>query len=362
MLSGIGDAAELQRHGIEVQQHLPGVGANYHDHLAVSVLMETRQHGLLRHLVPHDAPRRCGTAAVRAVPRRTAVEQRVRVHRVRAHQRGRGPSGPADRVPAGAPQHATPFRCRWATGSRSAAWACIRRAAAASTWRARIRSRRRASRPNLLGDPADMGPLLHGLQAGAAHRWPASRSRATRRAKCSRARPCTDEAGARGLHAPRRRPRCIIPCGSCRMGVDERCGRGSAAARARRRRPARGGCIGVSAASSAAIPTRRGDGGGEGGRPDPRPRARRPPLDASLDVAELGAWLSTHQALADRRRGSRAHRRGRMPWKTTSGCCCPMPRRSTCSSSVAACRIRDAGRQDDHLVPVLRAALAGHAT
>jgi choline dehydrogenase len=42
MLSGIGDASELRRHGITVQHDLPGVGGNYHDHLAVSVLMETR--------------------------------------------------------------------------------------------------------------------------------------------------------------------------------------------------------------------------------------------------------------------------------------------------------------------------------
>jgi choline dehydrogenase len=41
MLSGIGDAPELRRHGIGVQQHLPGVGGNYHDHLAISILMET---------------------------------------------------------------------------------------------------------------------------------------------------------------------------------------------------------------------------------------------------------------------------------------------------------------------------------
>jgi choline dehydrogenase len=42
MLSGIGDAGELQRHGIAVRRALPGVGGNYHDHLAISVLMETR--------------------------------------------------------------------------------------------------------------------------------------------------------------------------------------------------------------------------------------------------------------------------------------------------------------------------------
>ena len=40
MLSGIGDGAALRVHGIEVKHHLPGVGANYHDHLAVAVLLE----------------------------------------------------------------------------------------------------------------------------------------------------------------------------------------------------------------------------------------------------------------------------------------------------------------------------------
>ena len=40
MLSGIGDQDELRAAGIPLQQHLPGVGANYHDHLAVAVLME----------------------------------------------------------------------------------------------------------------------------------------------------------------------------------------------------------------------------------------------------------------------------------------------------------------------------------
>ena len=35
MLSGIGDAAELQRHGIQVKHHLPGVGRHLHDHVDV---------------------------------------------------------------------------------------------------------------------------------------------------------------------------------------------------------------------------------------------------------------------------------------------------------------------------------------
>jgi choline dehydrogenase len=43
MLSGIGDADDLRSLGIEVVEHLPGVGQNLHDHLLVSVIFEARQ-------------------------------------------------------------------------------------------------------------------------------------------------------------------------------------------------------------------------------------------------------------------------------------------------------------------------------
>jgi len=44
MLSGIGPRAELEKHGIEVRQALPGVGQNLQDHLEVMVNMRTRSH------------------------------------------------------------------------------------------------------------------------------------------------------------------------------------------------------------------------------------------------------------------------------------------------------------------------------
>lgn len=37
MLSGVGDSVELERHGIDVKQHLPGVGKNLQDHLETYV-------------------------------------------------------------------------------------------------------------------------------------------------------------------------------------------------------------------------------------------------------------------------------------------------------------------------------------
>ena len=43
-LSGIGDEALLQRHGIEVNKHLPGVGENLQDHLTINVCYNVNTH------------------------------------------------------------------------------------------------------------------------------------------------------------------------------------------------------------------------------------------------------------------------------------------------------------------------------
>lgn len=43
MLSGVGDPAELQRHGIAVHHALPGVGRNLHDHPDVVMVLKTPQ-------------------------------------------------------------------------------------------------------------------------------------------------------------------------------------------------------------------------------------------------------------------------------------------------------------------------------
>ncbi len=40
MQSGIGDEIELQRHGIPLVQHLPGVGQNFQDHPAIGCVWE----------------------------------------------------------------------------------------------------------------------------------------------------------------------------------------------------------------------------------------------------------------------------------------------------------------------------------
>jgi choline dehydrogenase-like flavoprotein len=56
MLSGVGDGSHMQDMGIEVRHHLPGVGANLHDHPSAPVMMETRNtesYGLSLRALPH---------------------------------------------------------------------------------------------------------------------------------------------------------------------------------------------------------------------------------------------------------------------------------------------------------------------
>ena len=58
LLSGIGDGEGLRTLGIEARQHLPGVGANYHDHVAAGILMEmsnSESYGISLRAAPRGA-------------------------------------------------------------------------------------------------------------------------------------------------------------------------------------------------------------------------------------------------------------------------------------------------------------------
>jgi len=71
MLSGIGDQDELRAAGISVKHHLPGVGANYHDHLAVAVLMEmqnSESYGISWRAAPRDVANLLEYALFRSGP------------------------------------------------------------------------------------------------------------------------------------------------------------------------------------------------------------------------------------------------------------------------------------------------------
>ncbi|GBG36998.1 choline dehydrogenase [Mycobacterium montefiorense] len=49
MLSGVGDQHQLRPWGIPVEQHLPGVGRNFHDHVAISCLWQRSDGGPAHH-------------------------------------------------------------------------------------------------------------------------------------------------------------------------------------------------------------------------------------------------------------------------------------------------------------------------
>jgi choline dehydrogenase-like flavoprotein len=163
MLSGIGDASELQRHAIEVRHHLPGVGANYHDHLAAPVLMETRNthsYGLSLRTLPRSAANLLQYSVNRTGPLASNVFESVAFIR----------STPGlDR-----PDLQMVFQP--ARRNRGTFPLPLGHGFALSTVSLYPRSRGRITLqdanphsppvidPNLLGDPADVAPLLRGLK------------------------------------------------------------------------------------------------------------------------------------------------------------------------------------------------------
>jgi choline dehydrogenase len=61
MQSGIGDEVELQRHGIPLVQHLPGVGQNFQDHPAIGCIWEYQKPVAARNNGGGTQPRGRGT-------------------------------------------------------------------------------------------------------------------------------------------------------------------------------------------------------------------------------------------------------------------------------------------------------------
>lgn len=98
-LSGIGDAARLQRFGIPVKKHLPGVGENLRDHLQSRIMFEVRDLQTLNQLYPSvwgrikmglrwalfrdglmSVPGATAHAYVRTEPQRTQPDIKLQLH------------------------------------------------------------------------------------------------------------------------------------------------------------------------------------------------------------------------------------------------------------------------------------------
>jgi choline dehydrogenase-like flavoprotein len=218
MLSGIGDEQELARHGIALHRHLPGVGGNYHDHLAISILMETRNtlsYGLslrtahralwngLQYLLWRDGPLASNlfesTAFIRSSPRADRPDLQIVFQPAR--------------------RNTNTFPLPLGHGFAISSVGLYPR----SRGRVHLASADPAAAPrvqaNFLADGDDLKPLLHGLRL--ARRVFASEP--FRRYAAREVAPgpaVTDDAG---LIAYIRRVAASVhhPAGSCRMGVDD---------------------------------------------------------------------------------------------------------------------------------------------
>jgi len=214
-LSGIGDAEGLKRAGIEVRHHLPGVGANLHDHLAVPVLMETRNsdsYGISVRAAPRGAWNILEYLLWRSGPFASNVFESTAFLRTDAD---------ADR-----PNLQIVFQP--ARRNRSTFPLPLGHGYAISSVGLRPKSRGRVTAanpdprtppdidPNLLADPADLEPLLHGIELGRriVAQAPFARYRAVE------VQPGPAVQGREALTAYVRRMATTVhhPAGTCRMG------------------------------------------------------------------------------------------------------------------------------------------------
>ncbi len=218
MLSGIGDGEELGHHDIQVRQHLPGVGGNYHDHLAISILMETRNtlsYGLslrtahralwnaLQYALWREGPLASNLFESTAFIRTSAQQDRPDLQIVfQPARRNRGTFP----LPLG---HGFAIS---SVGLYPKSRGRVRLASADPTAPPRVAA-------NFLSDPADLQPLLFGLKL--ARRLFAAD--AFRQYAAIEVAPGPDVTDDDALTAYVRRIAASVhhPAGTCRMGVDE---------------------------------------------------------------------------------------------------------------------------------------------
>jgi choline dehydrogenase len=128
-LSGVGSAAELREHGIEVVADRPGVGENLQDHIEFYFQVACTQPC---HAVFVDGPLRArdDRRALAAAPRRPRRDQSLRDRRVHPQPRGRARIPTSSSTSCRSPSLTTAPRSRRSTGSRRTSGRCARRAVA----------------------------------------------------------------------------------------------------------------------------------------------------------------------------------------------------------------------------------------
>jgi choline dehydrogenase-like flavoprotein len=217
MLSGIGDQDELRAAGIPLQQHLPGVGANYHDHLAVAVLMEmsnTESYGISWRAAPRGLVNLLEYALFRSGPLASNVFEATGFIRSLP-----GLSRPDVQVvfqAARRNRNAFPFPL--GHGFAISIVALYPK----SRGRVRLASKDPQAAPlvdpQLLSHPDDVDTMLRGLKIGRQ----VTRAAAFARYRALEVQPGTEVTEDAGLIEYLRRAAATVhhPCGSCRMGPD----------------------------------------------------------------------------------------------------------------------------------------------
>jgi choline dehydrogenase-like flavoprotein len=163
MLSGIGDGDALAAVGIPVRHHLPGVGAHYQDHLAVSVLLEstdTRSYGISLRTLPRAVLNLLQYAANRSGPLGSNLFESTAF--IRSSPQAERPDLQIAFQPARRNRGSFPLPL-----GHGFALSCVnlypRSTGRVSLLSANPRSPP-ALDPNLLGDATDIQPLLQGLR------------------------------------------------------------------------------------------------------------------------------------------------------------------------------------------------------
>jgi choline dehydrogenase-like flavoprotein len=217
MLSGIGDGDALRALGIETRCHLPGVGTNYHDHLAAGILMEmsnSESYGISLRAAPRGAWNILEYALFRRGPFASNVFE------ANAFVRSAPDRDRPDLQIVFQPARRNPGTFPFPLGHGFAL----------SVVHLYPRSRGRVSLasadphvppavdPNLLGDYADLPPMLRGLELS--RRIIAAP--AFKRYRAVEVQPGPAVQGDAGLAAYVRRVAATVhhPVGSCRMGSD----------------------------------------------------------------------------------------------------------------------------------------------
>ena len=217
LLSGIGDGEALRLLGIETRQHLPGVGANYHDHVAAGILMEmsnSESYGISLRAAPRGAWNLLEYALFRRGPFASNVFE------ANAFVRSAPDRDRPDLQIVFQPARRNPGTFPFPLGHGFAL----------SVVHLYPRSRGRVSLaspdphvppavdPNLLADPEDLQPTLRGLELS--RRIIAAPAFARYRAV--EVQPGLAEQGDAALAGYVRRTAYTVhhPVGSCRMGTD----------------------------------------------------------------------------------------------------------------------------------------------